>query len=89
MTPKKEPLRMTQTTRETSLSYTNVIATGEKYRVIICADDIQWIIQRKSGNRYRSESYCTTKSALIREWQYRVGKAAPLPVEFTTLPESI
>ena len=80
---------MTKTTRETSLSYTNVIATGEKYRVIICADDIQWIIQRLSGNRYRSESYCTTKSALIREWQYRVGEADPLPVEFATLPESI
>ena len=88
MTPKKEPT-MTQTTRETSPSYANVIATGEKYRVIICADDIQWIIQRLSGNRYRSESFCTTKSSLIREWTSRVGKAAPLPVEFTTLPESI
>ena len=80
---------MTKTTQETSPSYTNVIATGEKYRVIICADDIQWIIQRLSGNRYRSESYCTSKSSLIREWQYRVGEADPLPVEFATLPESI
>ena len=80
---------MTQTTRETSPSYTNVIATGEAYRAIICADNIQWIIQRLSGNRYRSESFCTTKSALIREWQYRVGKDNPLPVEFAALPESI
>jgi hypothetical protein len=80
---------MTQATQETALSYTKVITTGEKYRVIICADNIQWIIQRLSGNRYRSESFCTTKSALIREWKYRVGEADPLPVEVAALPASI
>jgi hypothetical protein len=89
MTPKKEPLRMTQATRETSLSYTNVIATGEKYRVIICADNIQWIIQRLSGGRYRAESFCTTKSALIREWTSRVPEADQLPPEFADLADSI
>jgi hypothetical protein len=80
---------MTKSNQETSPNYANVIAQGVKYRVIVCADDIQWIIQRLSGDRYRSESFCTTKSALIREWQYRVGKAALLPVEFAALPESI
>lgn len=80
---------MTISNRETSPSYTNVIAQGVKYRVIVCADNIQWIIQRLSGDRYRSESFCTTKSALIREWTYRVPEADQLPPEFADLAASI
>jgi hypothetical protein len=78
-----------EVTNETADNYSKEVARCENYRVILCRDDIQWIIQRKHSDRWRSESYCTTKSALIREWTRRVSDAAQRPPEFADLPDSI
>jgi hypothetical protein len=40
-------------------------------RVVECAAGLQWIVQRRSGRRWRSVSFCCTKEALlrcVREW---------------------
>lgn len=51
--------------------YPYVVADlGKGWRVIECADDTQWILQRKTTNRGRtqwdSHSFCRTKSALLQ-----------------------
>jgi hypothetical protein len=39
---------------------------GLKWRVIRCCDDIQWIVQEKSGDRWRSRKYCTSRDGVLR-----------------------
>jgi hypothetical protein len=79
----------TNDNNEASDSYDKVIAKDAQHRVIMCRDNIQWIIQRKQSDRWRSESYCTTRTALIREWTYRVPDMFQLPPEISGLPDSI
>lgn len=59
--------------RESSDSYHSVIVRSAKYRVIVCKDNWQWIIQRRAGIRYGaprwdSLSYHRDRNALIRRW---------------------
>ena len=74
---------------ETADAYEGVITRQGKYRVILCRDGIQWIIQRRKGGAgrcWRALSYCTTRAALIRLWPTSEG---PVPPEITALPERI
>ena len=71
-----------------------VIALCGKYRIILCKDAIQWIIQRRirgrargAGARWKSLRYQTTKTVLIRDWHELT--ALPLPPEVENLPAKI
>lgn len=66
------------TRRESAENYAIIIFVSANYRVIVCRDGIQWIIQNRRGKsgagaRWRSISYCTTRKALIREWHAKTG----------------
>lgn len=58
--------------REESDSYSSVAALlNQDWRVIVCRDGIQWILQRRAGMRHGqprwdSRSYCRTRSGLVR-----------------------
>ncbi|KIC55086.1 MULTISPECIES: hypothetical protein [unclassified Leisingera] len=80
--------------RESSESYCRVIARAQRFRVIICKDTIQWIIQyrigdaeRGAGSRWRALSYHRSRSALIRLWHVKTKQ--PVPGEISNLPENI
>lgn len=71
--------------------YPNVICLlGDSWRVILCRHGIQWILQRWIGRRWRSQSYCRTRCALlgcIHEAEIEVDPDAASSLE--TLPEQI
>ncbi len=79
---------------ESSGAYYRVIASCENYRVILCKDAIQWIIQRRinhvrnrAGARWKAVSYHTGRRSLIRVWHAKTR--LPVPVEIQMLPEQI
>ena len=54
-------------------SYSNVVVTSEEFRVIVCKDDWQWVIQQKRGirhgqPRWMNLSYCRSQEAICRLW---------------------
>ena len=57
---------------ETADAYDNVVVQlAPRWRVIICKDDLQWIIQKRSAEplhrgRWRARSHVTCRAALIR-----------------------
>ena len=52
--------------REKDDDYDWVIAQlGPKHRVIACKDNIQWIVQQKSGV-WRGIHYCTSREGILR-----------------------
>lgn len=78
--------------RERDDHYQSVVCQIEGWRVIVCRDGIQWIIQRRrrAGRRrveWKGLAYCTTRDSLIREWRRLTeGDGAFL---LATLPERI
>lgn len=78
--------------RETADSYRGEIASRGSWRVAECADGLQWLLQRKVGERWRSESFCRTRSALIRLWQRATGDDGAalgnLPPHFAPKPRA-
>jgi hypothetical protein len=92
--PGREKPGLGQSRCEGSEAYFRVIALCGNYRVILCKDAIQWIIQRRirgrargAGARWKACGYLTTKSALIRLWHAKT--ALPLPPEIENLPAKI
>ena len=67
--------------RETSDSYLGELIRQGDYRVILCMDGIQWILQRgkkdRAGARWVSIGYCTTEKALTRLWHGKTGRIHP------------
>jgi hypothetical protein len=60
------------------------------WRAIVCRDRIQWILQRRKGNRWRSRCFCLTSSALEREALRCCGDIEPAALEvIRALPEHI
>lgn len=61
--------------RETSDNYRAELFRVGQYRVIICREGLQWILQKQRfkksvlGAAWRNLCYCTTKDALIRRQQ--------------------
>ena len=53
-------------------NYPNVVARlGVDWRVIVCRDGIQWIVQRRVGKRHggarwEARSYCRSRDGLLR-----------------------
>lgn len=74
--------------KESHDNYYGVIVRRGRFRVVLCRDGIQWIIQKAKMNGpqlcWRGSSYCRTKKALIRNWSQL--NAGPAP-ELDLLPE--
>ncbi len=58
--------------RESDDNYARVAARlDDRWRVIVCRDDLQWILQRPDGERaggarWTGVSYCLSREALLR-----------------------
>jgi hypothetical protein len=69
--------------RESDDAYHAVVARlNGSWRVIACKDGIQWILQRRRGERrggarFDSRSYCRTREALIRVCREHAGEISP------------
>lgn len=69
--------------RESDDAYRSVIAElSPGWRVIVCRDGIQWIVQRRRaagrhGGRWRGVHYCRTRDALIRLCVTSCDRMAP------------
>jgi hypothetical protein len=66
--------------REKDDSYDRIVAQlGSKHRVIVCADDHQWIVQEKRGKEWRGLYFCTSREGVLRwvkglpGWEVLVG----------------
>jgi hypothetical protein len=75
---------------ESSDQYPFVIAElADSWRVIECADDMQWILQRRTTNRgeiqWNGRSFCRTKEALLRCIKER--EAGKVPGTLLALPD--
>jgi hypothetical protein len=84
--PAPLPLRTSLHHREENDSYPDEVArVTDRLRVINCRDDIQWIVQLRSGEQWKSVSFCRTREALLRCVRERGGQ--PLPASLLGLPE--
>lgn len=58
--------------RESDDDYAYIVTRlGDAGRVIVCRDDLQWILQRRDGKkagraRWAGVGYCTTREGLLR-----------------------
>jgi hypothetical protein len=64
---------------EKSNAYTPVVILNKGWRIIECRDGIQWILQKRKGQyegrpRWAGESYCRSKSALLRCVRDKAGE---------------
>ena len=67
---------------ETSDNYDDVVvAINATTRLINCKDDLQWILQARTGNRWRSKSYWLRRDPLIE----RLTKTTLSPIAEATL----
>jgi hypothetical protein len=63
---------------ENADAYHQVIARLNKsWRVIVCREDLQWILQRWRAPLWRNRSFCMTTAALRREAQKHGGDIDP------------
>ena len=75
--------------REKDNRYHGEIAREGQFRVILCKDAIQWILQRQKGGpegRWLAVGYFVTRKALSFLWAAYTGGLAP---ELANLPEHI
>ncbi len=76
---------------ETTDDYRHVVAQlSDGWRVIVCAGGIQWILQRRDGERagrarWVGIDYCRTRKALLR--QCRASHARIDPAAWSVLDE--
>lgn len=55
--------------RESDDDYKHVVTMlSSRWRVVLCKDGLQWVLQRKGGARsgWRGQSFCVTREALVR-----------------------
>ena len=76
--------------------YHSVVAQlNERWRVIVCTAGVQWVLQRRTGERHgtarwEGRSYCKTSEALNRLSRMRAGVIDPAAAAImTSLPERI
>jgi hypothetical protein len=63
-----------------------VIALNRWWRV--CEDELQWMLQRHQGKRWRDRSLCRTRKALIRCIREHCGAVDPIGLlQVEALPE--
>jgi hypothetical protein len=62
---------------EGSDSYPRVIARlNDRWRVVACKNDVQWVLQRRSGQHWGGQYFCRTREALIRFAHRDAGEIA-------------
>lgn len=65
--------------RETSDTYSAEIYRLENWRIIVCKDGLQWILQRLTrsnsakGGQWEGQSYFRTREAALRLWRAKTG----------------
>lgn len=65
--------------RESADDYRGEILRCHGWRVAVCKDNWQWLLQRitrtgsPNGPRWVSESFCRTRAALVHLWQEATG----------------
>ena len=68
--------------RERDHNYRAVIHEHGHWRIILCRDGIQWIVQKlrnaggRDGGRWEGRRYCTTRKSLVRDWSHLTGEDA-------------
>jgi hypothetical protein len=75
--------------RETADLYQGEVFRKGRFRVVLCRDGIQWILQREksgAGARWQAIGYYTTRKALNRLWTAATGENVR---EITCLPETV
>ena|SRR5437868_1950169 len=82
--------------RETADDYPHIVMLSPNWRVIRCADGLQWILQRRGSpekprrDDWRGRSYCRTRDALIRCAREYSGTIEPTALAvLTALPARI
>lgn len=76
--------------RESGDGYRGELYRLGQWRVALCRDGIQYLLQRQRPRKagvvaaWDSISYCGTRAALSRLWQQQVGEAGEI---FARLPE--
>lgn len=70
--------------RECANSYSGELFRQGRFRVILCRDGIQWILQRQKGHagegagpRWQALGYFVTREALARLWHQKTGVHSP------------
>jgi hypothetical protein len=75
--------------RESADGYRGVLIDLGSYRVAVCRDDLQWLLQRRRpgfagvGPAWDAISFCTTRTALIRVQRSKMGVVAPALLNLT------
>ena len=60
---------------------------GPKWRVVMCADGLQYILQHFEGRAWRGSSFCVSRSALQRCIREKAGEVEPgAPAQVEALP---
>ena len=78
--------------READDNYRGEVLRYGHWRIIVCRDHLQWIIQRQTralspaGPRWKAEHYCATKKAVMRLWP---GSLATVQQLDAMLPEHV
>ena len=82
--------------RETADDYPHIVARlSDRWRVIVCPAGIQWILQRRDGQRagrarWAGVSYCQTREALLRLCRTFSARVDPAALStLAALPEHI
>ena len=82
--------------RESDDNYDCVVARlDDGWRVIVCRDDLQWILQRRDGERvgrarWTGVGYCRTRESLLRLCRAACARIDPSEwAVLAALPESI
>ena len=74
--------------REKDDAYPIVARLNERWRVIRCADDIQWILQKHSGGRWRGNSFHRDRDVLLQRIAERCGEVDAAALDLVrALPE--
>lgn len=72
-------LRSNRDTREAAENYRGEVFRLGDWRVALCRNDLQWILQRRTRNgrpdagRWEAVGFCLTRAALVRLWQGATG----------------
>ncbi|WP_162931778.1 hypothetical protein [Sulfitobacter sp. D7] len=77
---------------ECSDLYSEVVFVWKFYRVIVCEDRLQWILQKFAGQTVHAQDfwvplgYFTSRRALERVWKQETGNSFPasvlMPIKF-------
>jgi hypothetical protein len=88
-------LAVPRTTSEEADGYDGILVKlNNNWRVIVCAAGIQWILQRRTGERHgrarwEGRSFCRTREAINRLARTHAGAIDPAAAILAALPPLI